>query len=265
MESERNIMVDHSHPFVIALDFCFSDEKFVYMGMKYLPHGNMREHLDVVQRYSEKEAKFYAAQILLALETLHSHKPAYDRDGNSHDRHGTAYEKWVMYVDMKPENIMFDDNGYLKLIDFDRSVELNTQNPENTIDIALQYYKSPEMKKGKAYNEMTDWWGFGILLFEMIVGHTPFHDKDPLKRQHAIYNDDFQFPHYLNISDRCKDLIRKLLVKDPRYRLGYQCGAQFIKEHPWFHNMDWDDLMDFKVGFFENKKIGRSASDSSAR
>lgn len=166
---------------------------------------------------TENEAIFYSAQIVLAIEHLHS--------------------IGILYRDLKPENILLDKTGYLMLTDFGLAKKINKTNSFcGTPD-----YIPPEIIKSKEYTTSVDWWQLGILIYELIVGHTPFYD----------YNVDKMFKNILNkklkrhpvLSEPAYDLISKLLQKDPRMRLGHGPeDAQAIKEHEFYKELDWELL-----------------------
>jgi len=173
-------------------------------------------HLKREKRFSEERAKFYAAQIVLALECLHEHN--------------------TIYRDLKPENILLDKNGYLKITDFglskrgDRKTYTFCGTPE---------YLAPEIITGVGHDKAVDWWSLGTLLYEMLSGRCPFYSKNR-KEMFAMITDKPVTPRK-EFSEEATDLIQKLLDRNPKKRIGSE-GAYQIKEHPFFEDIDFDAL-----------------------
>ena len=151
---ERDIMTAVSHPFIVKLHFAFQTEETVYFVTDFLNGGELFFHLCNEIRFSESRAKFYAAQMILALKALH--------------------ENGIIYRDLKPENVILDSEGYLKLTDFGLSkVDLPTDELTNTF-CGTPEYLAPEIITHKGHSFKVDWWSLGILLYEMISGINPF-------------------------------------------------------------------------------------------
>lgn len=146
-----------NHPFVVRLDFAFQTRDKLYMALEYCPGGELFFYLNQIGRFKEDAVKFYAANILLGLEHLH----ACD----------------ILYRDLKPENILVCSDGYTKLTDFGLSLERSQEGQKCTSICGTAEYLSPEILQRKGYSKSSDWWSFGILLYEMLVGIPPFYNQ----------------------------------------------------------------------------------------
>ncbi|PVV02066.1 hypothetical protein BB560_003488 [Smittium megazygosporum] len=223
IKNEKDILEATSHSFIVNLCCTFQDINNLYMVLEYVPGGELFSHLRKSSRFSEDTARFYAAEIVLAIEFLHSNN--------------------IVYRDMKPENILLDEHGHVKIADFgfakfilDRTWTL-CGTPE---------YLAPEIIQGKGHGKAVDWWAIGILIYEMIVGYPPFYDSNPFGTYAKILNGQIQFPHF--ISQSGQDIITSFLNIDLDHRLGnLEQGALDIKRHPWFFKIDWVKLLNRQV------------------
>ena len=146
----------------------------------------------------------------------------------------------IIYRDLKPENILIAEDGYLKLTDFGLS-KLLEENEDKTKSICgTPDYLAPEMFTKQGYTKMVDWWALGVLIYEMLIGIPPFYSKSNLDLFYAIRNKSVKFPSY--ISKKAKNLIIKLLRKNPNERLGSKNDSEEIKNHIWFSSINWDQL-----------------------
>ena len=145
---ERQVLLGSKHPFVVSLHYAFQSPERIYFVLDYVNGGELFYHLRKKVRFSEKETRFYAAELILALDHLH--------------------ELGFIYRDIKPENILLDSQGHLKLTDFGLSKAVG-EDKTNTLCGTAQYL-APEVIMRRDYNKMVDWWGLGILIFEMAVG-----------------------------------------------------------------------------------------------
>lgn len=164
-------------------------------------------------------ATFYAAEVVLAFEFLHSHN--------------------IVYRDLKPENMVIHQDGHIRIIDFGfaKEIEGHTYTLCGTPD-----YLAPEILKQQGYGRAVDWWALGVLIYEMLTGCPPFYDSQNMRLYDKILVSKPHFPPSMD-SD-AKDLIEKLLEKDPYKRLGSgHAGVEEIKQHPWFKDVRWDTLL----------------------
>lgn len=170
--------------------------------------------------------KFYAAQLVLALEHLHKNN--------------------IIYRDLKPENVLIDKKGFIKVTDFGLSKENILDSHAAKSFCGTPEYLAPEIIKNEGHGKPVDWWSLGSIIYEMLTGIPPFYCKDREKLFDSIKNKEVQYPEYL--SDEVIDLMKKLLVKDPDKRLGSgPNGAEDIKNHPFFKGMKWNDLYNKKI------------------
>jgi len=222
---EKEILQKIDYTFLCGLIFCFQTIERIYFVMPFLKGGELFQHLRKSRIFPENRVKFYAAQIGLALNYLHN--------------------KDIIYRDLKPENILMDENGYLKLTDFGMAQKLNKD--EKAIAFCgTPEYLAPEILTGKGYDKTADWWSYGILIYEMLYGLPPFYKEDVDEMYSLIQKGNVKFPKKIQTSEEVKDLILKLLEKDPKNRLGNN-GFDEIRKHPFFNNLDFDEI--------ENKKI----------
>jgi protein kinase A len=216
---ERRMLALVDHPFIIRMWGTFQDSQAVFMIMDYIEGGELFTLLRKSQRFPNPVAKFYAAEVCLALEYLHSHN--------------------IIFRDLKPENILLDRNGHIKLTDFGFSKEVKdvTYTLCGTPD-----YIAPEVVATKPYNKSVDWWSFGILIFEMLTGYTPFYDTSPMKTYENILAGNVVYPEYLHPD--ATNLLKRLITKNLSERLGnLQNGTDDVKNHPWFSEVVWERLL----------------------
>jgi serine/threonine protein kinase len=226
---ERNVMALHRHSSIVKLHYAFQDSKKVYMVMDYCSGGDLYYNLHPSRRYSNKNglAKFVISQVLMALGHLHSHG--------------------IIYRDLKPENILFDEDGYVKLADFGLSKGgiLSPTTGATSICGSLHYLAPevllmPQRPAGSEYGWAADYWGLGILLYEILFGLPPWFasDKDEMVAKMKTKPLHISSKVPLNISD----FIVRLLNKNPSQRLGSQ-GVEDVKSHPYFKDVSWEKLL----------------------
>ena len=216
--SEKEILMSISHPFIVNLYKTFQDEKNLYMLLEYVPGGELFSHLRRAGRFPNETSRFYAAEIVLALQYLHA------RD--------------IIYRDLKPENLLLDREGHMKITDFGfaKHVEERTWTLCGTPE-----YLAPEIIQSKGHGKAVDWWALGILIYEMLAGYPPFYDEHPFGIYEKILAGRIDFPKHFDI--HAKDLIKRLLTADRTKRIGnLKNGADDIKKHKWFRGIDWGSL-----------------------
>ncbi|KAL4188101.1 hypothetical protein AMTRI_Chr09g42420 [Amborella trichopoda] len=194
------------HPNILRLYGYFHDEERIFLILEYAARGELYKELKKLTHYSEKKAATYIASITQALVYCH--------------------EKHVIHRDIKPENLLVDMQGQLKMADFGWSVHSKTK--RHTMCGTLDYIP-PEMVENKAHNHTVDNWSLGILCFEFLYGYPPFETESQNDTLRRIMKVDLSFPSTPLVSREAKDLITRLLVKDPSKRL----PLQKILEHPW--------------------------------
>ncbi|KAG5989748.1 serine/threonine protein kinase, AGC [Claviceps pusilla] len=249
--AEQEILATSNHPFIVTLYHSFQSEDHLYLCMEYCSGGEFFRALQTRpgKCIPEDDARFYAAEVTAALEYLHL--------------------MGFIYRDLKPENILLHQSGHIMLSDFDLSKQSDPGGKPTmivgkngartdalpTIDtrscianfrtnsfVGTEEYIAPEVIKGSGHTSAVDWWTLGILVYEMLYGTTPFKGKNRNATFANILREDIPFPDHAGapqISNLCKSLIRKLLIKDENRRLGARAGASDIKAHPFFRTLQW--------------------------
>ncbi|KAG0194053.1 camp-dependent protein kinase catalytic subunit [Apophysomyces sp. BC1034] len=214
INNERAILNSVKHPFLVRAWGAFQQGAFVFLVMDYVPGGELFRILRKEKQFSEPAATFYTAQVTLALEYLHQQN--------------------IIYRDLKPENVLLDAQGNVKLTDFGfaKRVTDKTYTLCGTPD-----YLAPEMIRNRGYTKAIDWWALGVLIFEMLVGQAPFKDRCPIDQYQKILDCEIYWP--ASMSRPARDLVSHLLVTEPTQRY----GAREIKTHPWFPAGYVDDML----------------------
>ncbi|KAL4558655.1 hypothetical protein LXL04_036856 [Taraxacum kok-saghyz] len=270
VRAERNLLAEVDSNCIVKLYCSFQDDEYLYLIMEYLPGGDMMTLLMRKDTLTEDEARFYVAETVLAIESIHKHN--------------------YVHRDIKPDNLLLDRYGHLRLSDFglckpldcstledtdfsnvDNGVGTSTGDdrsgaPRRTQQEQLQHwqknrrtlaystvgtpdYIAPEVLLKKGYALECDWWSLGAIMFEMLVGYPPFYSDDPMSTCRKIVNwkMHLKFPEEARLSLEAKDLISKLLC-NVNQRLGSK-GADEIKAHPWFRGIDWDRIYQMEAAF----------------
>jgi len=230
---EKNIMEKLDHPFIIKMVGSFKDENKLYMLLKLYQGGELQTVIHTENRdgIPEWAARFYAANILEGLNHMHHRN--------------------IVYRDLKPENVLLNSEGYCVIVDLGFAKVINGK---TYTFCGTPLYLAPEIIKQRGHDKGADHWSWGVLLYEMIMGLTPFYDgivdqmglfKNIIKRKMEPYQDNL-------ISEEGKDLIDRILVVEPEHRLGsFAAADKDIKEHPFFNDINWTELqnMEAKVPF----------------
>ncbi|KAL9252562.1 putative serine/threonine-protein kinase ndrA [Drosera capensis] len=270
VKAERNLLAEVDSNCIVKLYCSFQDEEFLYLIMEYLPGGDMMTLLMRKDTLTEDEARFYVAETVLAIESIHKHN--------------------YIHRDIKPDNLLLDRYGHMKLSDFglckpldykgleekylpggsnfsgalqsDGRPALSTRTQQEQLQhwqnnrrmlaystVGTPDYIAPEVLLKKGYGMECDWWSLGAILYEMLVGYPPFYSDDPMSTCKKIVNwrHHLKFPEEAKLSREAKDLICKLLC-NVDLRLGTK-GADEIKTHPWFKGVEWDKLYQMKAAF----------------
>ncbi|KAL1958244.1 hypothetical protein VTO42DRAFT_4752 [Malbranchea cinnamomea] len=223
-KTERTILESvNRHPFVVKLFYAFQDNEKLYLILEYAQGGELFTHLAMERMFSEDVAAFYMAEMVLALEHLH-------------------HNVGVIYRDLKPENCLLDAEGHLLLTDFGLSkVAVDGEDRCNS-SLGTIEYMAPEVVQGKPYGKACDWWSLGALGFDLLTGSPPFKGNNHAKIIEKILKQKLILPYFL--SPDAKDLLTRLLRKDPSKRLGYHMpkDMKIIKSHRFFRKIDWKAL-----------------------
>ncbi|RZC05941.1 Serine/threonine-protein kinase CBK1 isoform C [Glycine soja] len=274
VRAERNLLAEVASHCIVKLYYSFQDAEYLYLIMEYLPGGDIMTLLMREDTLSENVARFYIAQSVLAIESIHKHN--------------------YIHRDIKPDNLLLDKNGHMKLSDFGLCKPLDcnalsTLHENQTIDdetlaepmdvddadnrsswrspreqlqhwqmnrrklafstVGTPDYIAPEVLLKKGYGMECDWWSLGAIMYEMLVGYPPFFSDDPITtcRKIVHWRNHLRFPDEAQLTLEAKDLIYRLLC-DVDHRLGTR-GANEIKAHPWFKGVEWDKLYEMEAAF----------------
>ncbi|XP_063294477.1 ribosomal protein S6 kinase alpha-5-like [Pelobates fuscus] len=229
--TERSVL-EHvrESPFLVTLHYAFQTEAKLHLILDYVSGGELFTHLYQRDNFSEDAVRFYSGEVILALEHLH--------------------KLGIVYRDIKLENILLDSEGHVVLTDFGLSKEFLDEEIERTYSFCGTIeYMAPEIIRGQGgHGKSVDWWSLGILIYELLTGASPFTLEGEKNTQsevsRRILKMDPSYPSSLSFEAR--DLLHRLLRKDPKKRLG-ATGASHIKEHPFYKGLDWDALSHRKV------------------
>ncbi|KAM0849281.1 hypothetical protein ACQ4PT_053816 [Festuca glaucescens] len=278
VRAERNLLAEVGSHCIVKLYYSFQDAEYLYLIMEYLPGGDMMTLLMREDTLTENVARFYIAETVLAIESIHKHN--------------------YIHRDIKPDNLLLDKNGHMKLSDFglckpidcsklstlNEDEPMTDENLRESMDIdnslydttngrrwrspneQLQHwqknrrklafstvgtpdYIAPEVLLKKGYGIECDWWSLGAIMYEMLVGYPPFYSDDPITtcRKIVHWRSYLKFPENSRLSPEAKDLICRFLC-DVDHRIGSE-GADQIKAHPWFRGVEWDKLYELEAAF----------------
>ncbi|KAI9007146.1 kinase-like domain-containing protein [Gaertneriomyces semiglobifer] len=221
--NEKNILEAIEFPFLVNLLGTFQDCANLYFVLEYVQGGELFSYLRRCGRFPNHVARFYAAEVVMAFEHLHQ------RD--------------IIYRDLKPENLLIDAKGHIKITDFGFAKHV----PDVTWTLCgTPDYLAPEIIQSRGYGRAVDWWALGILIYEMLAGHPPFYDEDHFKLYEKIIACKPKFPAHFDPA--AKDLIKRLLSPDLTKRYGnLKGGVTDIKKHKWFTGVDWEKLKNLHV------------------
>ena len=222
---ERNILVRTAtteSPFIVGLKFSFQTAADLYLVTDYMSGGELFWHLQKEGRFVEDRAKFYIAELILALRHLHQHD--------------------IVYRDLKPENILLDANGHIALCDFGLSkANLAKNDTTNTFCGTTEYLAPEVLLDEQGYTKMVDFWSLGVLVFEMCCGWSPFYAEDTQQMYKNIAFGKVRFPRDA-LSQEGRNFVKGLLNRNPAHRLGAKGDAEELMAHPFFSDVDWNAL-----------------------
>nr|UAJ21407.1 RAC serine/threonine-protein kinase [Cyrtorhinus lividipennis] len=224
--TENRVLRTTSHPFLISLKYSFQTADRLCFVMEYVNGGELFFHLSRERVFTEDRTRFYGAEIIDALGYLHA--------------------QGIIYRDLKLENLLLDKDGHIKIADFGLCKEdINYGNTTKTF-CGTPEYLAPEVLEDNDYGRAVDWWGIGVVMYEMMCGRLPFYNRDHDVLFTLILMEEVKFPR--TISSEARDLLGGLLVKDPNRRLGGgPDDAKDIKAHPFFSSINWTDLYQKKI------------------
>lgn len=233
--SERAVLQQVDHPFVVRLVNAFQTPSKLCLVLSYLPGADLKHHLKQGTLFPEEKARFYSAEILLALENLHGQN--------------------IIYRDLKPENIVLDAHGHAVLTDMGLAREL-TYDPMAYTFCGTPLYVAPEVLANKGYTRAVDWWSYGVILYEMLVGITPFAAKTAQAVFQLIMSKQPVIPDALSVQSR--DLLQRLLIKNPASRVS---DPAKVKSHQFFAGVNWDKLLRRQYSVPGGFQLQRSSSE----
>ncbi|XP_041349974.1 protein kinase C delta type-like isoform X2 [Gigantopelta aegis] len=239
---ERRVLaLGSKHPFLTYLYSTFQSKSHLYFVMEYLNGGDLMFHIQVSGKFDFHRSQFYSAEIVCGLQYLHSHG--------------------VIYRDLKLDNVMLDKDGHIKLADFGMCKENIYGDNKASTFCGTPDYIAPEILKGLRYNSSVDWWSFGVLLYEMLIGQSPFHGDDEEDLFHSIMHDTPRYPG--SMSKEAAILLSLLFERNPSVRLGMPgCPSGPLRSQAFFRNIDWEKLERRELPPVFKPKI-KSPSDAS--
>ena len=249
IRNEQLFMSKVKSPWIVELKASFQEDEYLYLVMEFLPGGDLMNLLIKKDILTEDEARFYIAELILAVDSIHKLD--------------------CIHRDIKPDNVLIDKNGHIKLSDFglakisdklyenNRAYQFNKDkltHQRNYSCVGTAYYVAPEVLNKKGYGKDIDWWSVGVIFFEMLVGYAPFCSEETKEVCFKVINWQkyLKIPDEINISKEAEDLIYKMINNSDK-RLGKN-GIEEIKFHPFFKGLDWDNIRNIKAPFIPDIK-----------
>lgn len=227
-KSEKRVFLTANkerHPFLVGLHSCFQSDTRLYFVMEFVSGGDLMLHIQK-QQFSEARAKYYACEVLLALEYFHKNN--------------------IVYRDLKLDNILLTLDGHVKIADYGLCKEnISFQDRTHTF-CGTPEFMAPEILLDQKYGRSVDWWAFGVLIYEMLLGQSPFHGEDEDEIFDSILEDEVLYP--INMSRDSVSVLQRLLTREPERRLGSGVDdAEEVKRHPFFRSVDWQAMLEKKL------------------
>jgi len=226
-KTERNVLGYVKHPFIVGMNMAFQSKDKLYFVLDYCAGGELFFHLGKLGKFQEPRARFYAAEIVLAISYVHNLD--------------------IIYRDLKPENVLLDARGHVRLTDFGLSKEgISSSSSGANSFCGTPEYLAPEILNRHGHGRAVDWWSLGALLYEMLTGLPPFYCQDRDKLFEKIRKSELHYPQ--SLSRTANNVLRGLLTRDPTARLGSGPNdAEDIKRHEFFAEIDWEELANGKM------------------
>ena len=219
---ERDLLSKLHHPFIVNMLFAFQDYENLYLVMDLLTGGDLRYHLCRNRKFTEEETKFFISCIILGLEYIHNNK--------------------IIHRDIKPENLVCDENGYIRITDFGVAKVHKEDNSSETS--GTPGYMAPEVLMARNHSYVVDFFAIGIMGYEFMFGQRPYLGRNRKEIKHLVLKKQAKIEEKPDDwSDESVDFINKCLKRKDTKRLGYIGGAKELKEHEWFKNFEWDNLL----------------------
>ncbi|XP_072922633.1 protein kinase C theta type isoform X2 [Hemitrygon akajei] len=222
MVEKRVLSLAWEHPFLTHLYCTFQTKENLFFVMEYLNGGDLMFHIQSCQKFEVPRATFYAAEIICGLQFLHS--------------------RGIIYRDLKLDNVLLDGDGHIKIADFGMCKENILNDARTSTFCGTPDYIAPEILLGQKYSMSVDWWSFGVLLYEMLIGQSPFHGGDEDELFQSIRTDDPIYPR--SMGKEAKDILVRLFVREPERRLGIKGN---IRQHSFFRDINWQALENREV------------------
>uniref|UniRef100_A0A665X2W7 protein kinase C n=1 Tax=Echeneis naucrates TaxID=173247 RepID=A0A665X2W7_ECHNA len=230
VQTEKHVFEQAStNPFLVGLHSCFQTESRLFLVIEYVNGGDLMFHMQRQRKLPEEHARFYAAEICIALNFLH--------------------EKGIIYRDLKLDNVLLDHEGHIKLTDYGMCKEGIRPGDTTSTFCGTPNYIAPEILRGEDYGFSVDWWALGVLMFEMMAGRSPFDiitDNPDMNTEEYLFQVILEKPIRIprSLSVKAASVLKGFLNKDPKERLGCQVQTGFtdIKSHTFFRSIDWNQL-----------------------
>ena len=237
IKKQSKLIQNLKHPFLTPVHFCFETNERVYFALSYIQGEELSYHINTYKNFDEEKVKFYVASLILVLDYLHKNE--------------------IIYRDFTPNNIIIDSQGYIRLTPF--HFETIYKIKKEILDkIEKNEYNSPEAFSDTGSENLrgSDWWNLGVIMFEMIYSVPPFYIDDINELKNFINKTELKFPKNPTISEDAKDLIKNLVNKNVEERLGYKNGLEEFKNHPFFKDFDFENLLNKKMESPYKSKVG---------